>query len=200
MEMVKDDKIHIKLEICRDEISKKLTIMTHFNNNAPNFFKDDDGYFWMPTIEEKNLINEAFELMPASSMAPPLTKPTPKHPEHLERRETPLPEKEIKPEEPPEPDKKEETLHEEMPPLERANEKDVFEVTKEDPKIENLPTDKKEENDGVLVEADDKAIQDAIKKHGKSDDGSIIEADEQTIIEKVLSQKKKGRWSNREKR
>jgi hypothetical protein len=185
--MAKDDKIHIKLEICRDEASNKLMIMTHFDNNAPNFFKDNDGYFWMPTMEEKNLINEAFELMPASSMTPTPPKSTPKPPE---KQEIPPPE-EVKPEEPPMPDKKEET-----PPLEKTSESDAFEVTDEEPKTENPPADSNEEEKGFLVEADDKAIEDAIRKHGKSnEDESIVEADEQTIIEKVLSQKKKGKWS-----
>ena len=49
----------------------------------------------------------------------------------------------------------------------------------------------------MIVEADADAIDDAIKKHTKEDDESIVEADEQTIIDKVLSQKKKGRWSKK---
>jgi len=197
--MAKDDKIHIKLEICRDEGSNKLTIMTHFDTNAPNFFKDDNGYFWMPTMEEKNLLNEAFELMPASSMMPPPTKSAPKPPE---KQETPPPtNEEIKPEEPPLPDKKEEAPPTNMPPLEETSKSDVFEVTEEESETESPPTDIKEEEKGFLVEADDEAIQAAIKKHGPAeDDKSIVEADEQTIIEKVLSQKKKGKWSSKGKR
>ena len=197
--MAKDDKIHIKLEICRDEASKKLMIMTHFDNNAPNFFKDDDGYFWMPTIEEKNLINEAFELMPASSMTPTPPKSTPEPPE---KHEAPPPEKEVepeeevKPEEPSMPSMEDPAPPKDMPPFEKNSESDPFEVTDEEPKAETPPTDQNEDDKGFLVEADDKAIEDAIKKHGKSnDDRSIVEADEQTIIEKVLSQKKKGKWS-----
>jgi len=195
--MAKDDKIHIKLEICRDEGSNKLMIMTHFDTNAPNFFKDDNGYFWMPTMEEKNLLNEAFELMPASSMTPSPTKSTPKPPE---KQVTPPPAKtEFKPEEPPI-DKKEETPPTDMLPLEETSESDVFEVTEEEPKTESSTAEKKEEEKGFLVEADDEAIKAAIKKHGPAeDDKSIVEADEQTIIEKVLSQKKKGKWSSKER-
>jgi len=198
--MAKEDKIHIKLEICRDEGSNKLMITTHFDTNAPNFFKDDNGYFWMPTMEEKNLLNEAFELMPASSMTPPTTKSTPKSPEE---QETPLPIKEeVKPEESPLPDKKEEAPPNDMPPLEKTSESDAFEVTEEESKTESPPTDIKEEEKGFIVEADDEAIEAAIKKHGPvaKDDKSIVEADEQTIIEKVLSQKKKGKWSSRGRR
>ena len=53
-----------------------------------------------------------------------------------------------------------------------------------------------EQDNGMIVEADAEAIDEALKKHSK-DDESIVEADEQTIIDKVLSQKKKGRWSKK---
>ncbi len=193
--MAKDDKIHIKLEICRDEDSNKLMIMTHFDTNAPNFFKDNNGYFWMPTIEEKNLLNEAFELMPASSMTTSPTKSTPKPPE---KQVAPPPVKtEFKPEEP-QIDKKEETPPTNIPPFEETSESDVFEATEEEPENESATNEEKEEEKGFLVEADDEAIEAAIKKHGPvEDDKSIVEVDEQTIIEKVLSQKKKGKWSSK---
>jgi len=180
--MAKDDKIHIKLEICRDEGSNKLMITTHFDTNAPNFFKDDNGYFWMPTIEEKNLLNEAFELMPANSMTPFPVESIPKPPE---KQEIPPPEKEEAP-------------LEKMPSLEKTSESDVFKVTEEEAETESSTAEKKEEEKGFLVKADDEAIEAAIKKHVPAeDDKSIVEADEQTIIEKVLSQKKKGRWSSK---
>ena len=196
--MAKDDKIYMKLEICRDEASNKLMIMTHFDTNTPNFFKDDDGYFWMPTMEEKNFLNEVFELMPASSMTPSPVNLTPKPPE--KQATSPPAKTEVKPEEPPL-DKKEEVQPTDLPTLEKTGESDVFKVTEEEPKTESPPTDIKEEEKGFLVEADDEAIQAAIKKHGPAkDDESIVEADEQTIIEKVLSQKKKGKWSGKERR
>jgi len=99
------------------------------------------------------------------------------------------------------PDKKEEAPPTSMPPLEETSESDVFEVTKEESETESPTTEEKEEEKGFLVEADDEAIKAAIKKHGPAeDDKSIIEADEQTIIEKVLSQKKKGKWSGKGRR
>ena len=196
--MAKDDKIHIKLEVCRDEASNKLMIMTHFDTNAPNFFKDDDGYFWMPTMEEKNFLNEVFELMPASLMTPSPVNLTPKPPE--KQATSPPAKTEVKPEEPPL-DKKEEVQPTDLPTLEKTGESDVFKVTEEEPKNESPTTEKKEEKKGILVEADDNAIETAIKKHGLADDDkSIVEADEQTIIEKVLSQKKKGKWSGKRHR
>jgi len=193
--MAKDDKIHIKLEICRDEASNKLMIMTHFDTSAPNFFKDDDGYFWMPTMEEKNLLNEVFEFMPASSITPSSVKSTLEPPE--KQAIFPPAKTEVKPEEPPL-DKKEEVQPTDLPTLEKTSESDAFEATEEEPKTESPTTEKKEEEKGILVEADDSTIEAAIKKHGLTDDDkSIVEADEQTIIEKVLSQKKKGKWSNK---
>jgi len=193
--MAKDDKIHIKLEICRDEASNKLMIMTHFDTSAPNFFKDDDGYFWMPTMEEKNLLNEVFEFMPASSITPSSVKSTLEPPE--KQAIFPPAKTEVKPEEPPL-DKKEEVQPTDLPTLEKTSESDAFEATEEEPKTESPTTEKKEEEKGILVEADDGAIEAAIKKHGLADDDkSIVEADEQTIIEKVLSQKKKGKWGSK---
>ena len=38
--MTKDDKINIKLEVCRDKTSGKLLIIAHFDENAPNVSKD----------------------------------------------------------------------------------------------------------------------------------------------------------------
>ena len=61
--MSKNEKIHIKLEICKDS-SGKLTIMAHFDNNAPNIIINNNEYTWMPTIEEKDLLNDAFGYFP----------------------------------------------------------------------------------------------------------------------------------------
>ena len=44
------------------------------------------------------------------------------------------------------------------------------------------------------TEADEEAIDAALKKKQQGDK-TIVEADEDTIVEKVLSQKKKGKWS-----
>jgi len=302
--MNKNDKIHIKLEICKDENSNELKLMTHFDSNAPNFFKENDNFFWMPTIEEKDFINEAFNLIPNNTNTtisptkktppeppnpenPPVpdTNPPekkeekPPHPEHPpqensqllynkppEKKEekpphpghppqdnpqasdtnppwqkeeqkphpepsnpetprligTPPPEK--KEEKPPHPEhppqdnpqllnnkppekkeekpkffhspfgkKKEENTLPEPPKKIETHEETVFEVTGEEVKPENKDDADKKEGD-VFVKADDNAIKEALKKH-EENDNSIVEADEKTIIEKVLSQKKKGRWS-----
>ena len=46
-----------------------------------------------------------------------------------------------------------------------------------------------------MKEADNDAIEKALKKHVDTEnDDSMKEVDEQTIIDRVLSQKKKGKW------
>jgi len=61
--MEKNEKIHIKLEINRDPNTGSLNLMTRFDPNAPNFIKDDDGFSWAPTQEERDFLNEAFEML-----------------------------------------------------------------------------------------------------------------------------------------
>jgi hypothetical protein len=56
------EKIYIKLELCKDK-SSGLAIITHFNPKAPNFQIEGDNYSWMPTDKERNLLNEAFQLI-----------------------------------------------------------------------------------------------------------------------------------------
>jgi hypothetical protein len=65
--LVKEDNIHIKIELCKDEVSRELKVITCFDPDAPNFCKDEDGYFWCPTIEERDFLNEAFEFIPAQN-------------------------------------------------------------------------------------------------------------------------------------
>jgi len=226
--MVKENNVHIKLEVCKDKSSGKLYMRAYFDSKAPNIIKEKDCYTWQPTIEEKNLLNEAFELMPTldspSNPSPPTNKIEEKKEEKsftkfFSKQETKVePEVEIKKEEP-----KEEPKEEEIPKIETEDKSDVFEVTdevnkKEDfkkieseiessfDKIDETKDDKHKieeepstigENDGIIVEADSEAIEAALKKHiGKNEeeDNSIVEADEKTIIDRVLKQKKKGKW------
>ena len=250
--MTKKDKIHIKIELWKDEKSNELSLMTYFDSNAPNFSKDEEGYYWMPTVEEKDFLNEAFELMPTQGSISPIPHKTvtepPKEKEDLEPKlETdteikkeediehkeqeleptievstpePMPEPEIKEERKPwklpSPfEKKTETEEKpvdmppteersadmppteekpvDVPPLEKKEEDGVFEET-EEPKPTEGEDKNKEEEEGFLVEADEEAIDAALRKKEERD-RSMVEADEDTIVEKVLSQKKKGKWS-----
>ena len=60
--MQKNENIHIKLEISRDPITGNLNLMARFDPNAPNFIKDDNGFSWSPTSEERAFLNEAFDI------------------------------------------------------------------------------------------------------------------------------------------
>jgi len=61
--MEKNEKIHIKLEISRDPTTGGLNLMTRFDPNAPNFVKDENGFSWAPTSEEREFLNEAFDMI-----------------------------------------------------------------------------------------------------------------------------------------
>jgi len=227
--MTKENKINMKLEVCKDKTSGKLSITAHFSSNAPNIIQNKDDFFWIPTSEEKDLLNEAFEMFPVDGGIVTKSSSTPEMDDkkHEEPAPEPVMEEEIKPmaETQPMP---EENKPEDLPPLEEPNEPSVFEVTDEnitsddlekhiDKKIEEIkkpaeepPVEQplyeepkteesdanKKEDEGLIVEADSEAIEQALKKHTAKDE-SIVEADEKTIIDKVLSQKKKGKWSKK---
>ena len=61
--MDKNENIHIKLEISRDPHTGALNLMTRFDPNAPNFIKDENGFSCSPTKEEREFLNEAFEMI-----------------------------------------------------------------------------------------------------------------------------------------
>ena len=61
--MDKNENIHIKLEISRDPMTGHLNLMTRFDPNAPNFIKDENGFKWSPTKEERAFLNDAFDML-----------------------------------------------------------------------------------------------------------------------------------------
>ena len=61
--MQKNENIYIKLEISKDPHTGSLNLMTRFDTNAPNFTRDENGFSWSPTSEEREFINEAFKLI-----------------------------------------------------------------------------------------------------------------------------------------
>ena len=61
--MNKNENIHIRIEISKDPITKRLNLVTSFDPNAPNFKRDETGFQWIPTDEEMAFINEAFEII-----------------------------------------------------------------------------------------------------------------------------------------
>ena len=194
--MTKNDKINIRIEVYKDKNTGRLLIRTHFDSNAPNVITDSQGYVWMPTIEEKEFINEAFQLFPMETYSPNKEKPQ-RTEENLEIKPTVNFPKNEKQEEP--------TIFKqtdnEIP--DKPYEKNVFlkkadtdnksdELKQDEPASHDKEMIKKEER--VIVEADDAAIDAALKRH-IDDDKSFVEVDEQTILDRVLSQKKKGKWT-----
>ena len=204
--MNKDDKINIKLEVFKDRNSGKLSILAHFDQNAPNIKKDSEGFIWIPTIEEKDLINEAFQLMPLD-ISFNQTKTSTHTIEDTKKIFQP----------PQTATKYKQEIYENNSDINK--EQNIFEITKKEIKTEHIisdsppsyeninqrPFEKKHKDqelndkyaeEKIIVEADSDAIEKALQKHGDKDD-SIVEVDEQTIIDRVLSQKKKGKWSKR---
>ncbi len=187
-DLPKDDNINIKLEISKDKDNNKLVITTRFDSSASNFLKDEYGYIWIPTQEEIKFLNDAFELMPTgkSKASPPEKKST----KIVEKVQTYKPQVKV-----------EEKLEESSPferktvsYAEKKEDETVFEVTGEETSEEIPSKTSKDHNEGIIVKADEKAIERALKKDQDEDD-TIKEVDEQTIIDKVLSQKKKGKWN-----
>ncbi|UCF50063.1 MAG: hypothetical protein JSU91_00870 [Thermoplasmatales archaeon] len=220
--MTKDNKINLKLEVYKDKNSGKLSIKAHFDKSAPNIYKEKESFLWVPTIEEKDFLNEAFKMMPEGMNASlPKDKNSkseePKVTEDTSKPETPDKIEELFEEQPSTEDKDttEKTpdeVVEETPTVEtpeddlittdeKTEEKDDNPPEVDDKMLEEIDNDEiktldNEQDKAMIVEADADAIDEAIKKHTK-DDESIVEADEQTIIDRVLSQKKKGKWGRK---
>ena len=212
--MSKDDKINLKLEVFKDKNSGKLTLLAHFDKTAPNVYKEKENFLWMPTDEEKNFLNEAFEILPEGTVTPPTKEETPiEETEKTEKQTTDKVEDTKEEQTQPEDTKTVDETIEELIGSKTTDENEktedktatdadetnneiddtmLEEIDKDE--LKNLDTD---QDKAMIVEADADAIDQAIKKHTKDDDESIVEADEQTIIDKVLSQKKKGRWSRK---
>jgi hypothetical protein len=218
--MTKDDKINLKLEVYKDKNSGKLTLLAHFDKTAPNVFKEKENFVWMPTDEEKNFLNEAFEILPQGTTVPPVKEDT------NSKQNTQVEDNDSTKEQTVDEVKDaqvEQTPTEDTVPVDdtldkstdtdvtddynktekdttadlEVSQKDIDDVMLEDidkDEVKNLEND---QDKAMIVEADADAIDQAIKKHTKNDDETIVEADEQTIIDKVLSQKKKGRWSRK---
>ena len=169
--MALSDKISIRLELSKDK-DDKLSIIVRFNGKASNFTIDKNECTWIPTIEEKQLIDEAFKLI--------LDEKTPVPPPPITR-----------------PIRFEDQLRE--PKVEKIEiKKDGSLEAKIDVKLEERskteqPSKQEIEEKSTIVEVGDESLEDAIEKHIKKDE-PLKEADEHTIIDRVLSQKKKGRW------
>jgi hypothetical protein len=265
--MFKKDKIHIRIELCKDENSGNITLLTYFDPNAPNLSQDNKGFYWLPTSEEKDFINDVFALFPEFEMKSPShekivseslekreEKPIESRPQiNMERKEpepsyspptetkeeprtlyppqtnmenkesqsTPVeptenreepktlypPENNMEnkesetpispppysdmekkePESPPSPFEKQEREYpvDNIPPFQKTEESESGETQQNSDEI-------KDDSKKDFVEADDQAIDRALEK---GEEKEMVEADEDTIVEKVLSQKQKGKWT-----
>ena len=61
--IMKNENVHIKLEISRDPSTGKLSLLAKFDPSAPNFITEENGFSWSPTPEERAFLNEAFEMI-----------------------------------------------------------------------------------------------------------------------------------------
>ena len=163
--MIKDAKVSIKLEVCRDKTTGKLSITAHFSSNSPNVTQDKEGYCWMPTMEEKDLLNDAFELIPMEGRQVSPMKSTSKSLDKEEEitKSKPMVGEELKPEPEPLQPVKEGKEPADLPLLETSNESDVFDVTDDhiknddferiiDKKIDETSSKKDEKKDYKKVE------------------------------------------------
>jgi len=166
--MIDNDKINIRVELSKDKNTGKLSIAVRFDTKAPNVSFEKNEYIWIPTLAEKELLNEAFRLL---SDTKSLVSAQPKSTiETNENKKTIQPNKtEFKKE-------------------------DNFDI-KVDVKKEDFTLEKNSENEEnhEIAETRDDLIEEAIEKHVKKEP-SLKEADEYTIIDRVINQKKKGKW------
>lgn len=229
--MLKDKNIGIKIELIKDKQLGKLKMVAHFNSKSSNVIIENNEYIWIPTIDEKELIDEAFGFMPSEKTSKPNSTLNLKHELLTNEKELkPVPIFEKKPEEniidaptfgkeeptvfvvakegsfQPEEKVEEEVEKEVEKELEKKQNKNLMaakvKISQSGPEIEyyDKKTDKKNLIDkDMLVEADADAIAAALKRHSVKDDrdNSFKEVDEQTIIDRVLSQKKKGKWTKK---
>jgi hypothetical protein len=61
--MRKTDNIYVSLQLQKDETSGELLLSIQFDQDAPNFSKDDNAISWCPTIEELDFVSEAFGML-----------------------------------------------------------------------------------------------------------------------------------------
>jgi len=195
--MVKNNNINIRIEVCKNSFSGKLSIKAHFDSNAPNVSMDKDGYVWTPTLEEKEFINEAFQLIPVDNFVANKEK-TLRTEENFETKPVAPLSKFEKQKEPTvfnktyddtKDDRFEKNIFSKRPDIQNNR----YEPDKEEPNHYENEAGKKDVR--VIKESHDSAIEAALKRHMDDEDNPFVEADEQTIIDRVLNQKKKGKWN-----
>jgi len=174
--MGEENGIYIKLELCKSKNSDEFAIRIHFDQNAPNLFRNGENYSWMPTTEEMNIMNEASDLIAANKIerpyektnfTPPMNNTSPEPPVNHEGQNT-----------------------FDTPPLETSEKTTYREETNNE--YENNYSNneiRQDENKISVSESDRQAIEAALEKH-RENNNFLSESDEQKIIERILNQKK----------
>jgi hypothetical protein len=62
MNMEKNERIFIKLELEKSQTSNDVLLTMTFDKNAPNFFTENNMIRWRPTTKEIDFFNEAFSM------------------------------------------------------------------------------------------------------------------------------------------
>ena len=174
--MGEENGIYIKIELCKSKNSDKFAISVHFDQNAPNFFRNDENYSWMPTTEEVNIIHEASDLIATNKIQKPYEKTNYLSPVNNALHEPPI--------------NHEEQNTFEKPPLETP-EKTIYRGETNNDYENNYSNNeiKQDKNKISVSESDRQKIEAALEKH-RENNNILSELDEQKIIEKILNQKK----------
>ena len=171
--MAKNENIFVKLQIEKDQNSGDLTLNIQFDKNAPNFINDKNEIRWSPTLAEIDFIEETFEMISHR-------KSQSSNRQYTANPPTPPP------------------VESEKPPKLESEEQQFESLPKEEESKSSSPSSNAEGKDSqhkIFVQANEETIDEVLKrKIGDFDDGLIVEADEKTIIDRVLKQKKKGKW------
>jgi hypothetical protein len=157
--MSKNSKIYVKLQVEKDQDSGELVIKTYFDPDAPNFYQDKKEVSWIPTSEEIEFINEAFELIPPyKSKGGHFGNVSKKN----KKDETPVKLEETDKDATNEQDEMKETDSET-----KGNEEEIL-ISSDSGKIDRILDKKKDPIEGdVLVEADEDEILDKVLKQKK---------------------------------
>ncbi len=196
--MTGEDKVHIKIELCKNKEDGKIELVAHFNKKAPNVILENNEYFWMPTVEEKDLLNETFDLIIGSKKTPSVDLPDNKEEQKKEITPAFQSEKIEKKEEEPAifevENKKSETIEQnkeiknyesEIKPDENIEPKTNFHEKNSDFPTPKVNVKSKEEIEEDIKDKDSEEENDSTK-----DNAVIVEADGDAI-EKALNKHKK---------
>ncbi len=170
--MGEENGIYIKIELCKSKNSDEFAIRIHFDQNAPNLFKNGEKYSWMPTTEEMNIMNKASDIIAVNKIERPYEKTNYTPPANDTLPESPV-------------------SHEgqntfDTPPLGTSEKTTYREETNNGYENNEIRQD---ENKISVSESDRQAIEAALEKH-RENNNFLSESDEQKIIERILNQKK----------